>query len=77
MPDEFRMVELAAFFGVSTEFLRRDNGEGNNGNTLSFGGLPQNFGAVRIDDGVEVPLRIEVERVVYQSNYVVKMERIL
>ncbi len=78
MPDEFRMQELASFFGVSTEYLRRDNAR-DAGAERSPGGQPPpgQFGAVRIDGGVEIPLRVEVERVVYQSNYVVKMERIL
>lgn len=77
MPDEYRMMEIADFFGVSTEYLRRDNA----GMVLKFPERREKprgtFGAVRIDDGVEIPLRVEVERVVYQSNYVVKMERIL
>lgn len=76
MPDEFRMMEIADFFGVSTAFLRRDNA---NGHQPSVWEKPREYGlaAVRIVDGVEVPLRIEVERMIYQSNYVVKVERIL
>lgn len=77
MPDEYRMIELADFFGVSTEYLRRDN-------TVPASTLGdtrkspyQGLRVVRIDNGVEVPLRVEVERVLYRSDYVVKMERIL
>ncbi len=76
MPDEYRMMQIADFFGVSTEFLRRDNsvpGKETVEPRKPHGG----FRVVRIDDGVEVPLRVEVERVIYQSNYVVRTERIL
>lgn len=79
MPDEYRMIEIAAFFGVSTEFLRRDN-------TLPEIAQPdarksiQGFRAVRIDNGVEVPLHVEVERVLHHGGYggyTMKMERVL
>lgn len=72
-PDEFRMIELARFFDVTTEWLRGDNSLESHRQERPPGGCL----AVRIDDGVEVPLRVEVERVTYQSNYIVKMERIL
>lgn len=78
MPDEYRMIEIAAFFGVSTEYLRRDNNPAPASAPGDVRKPPhQGFRAVRIDDGVEVPLRVEVERVLYHSNYAVKMERIL
>ncbi len=70
MPDEFRMKEIADFFGVSSEYLRRDNRE----RKIA---PPQHFSAVRIDGGIEIPLRIEAERVVYQYKYVMKTERIV
>ncbi len=70
MPDEFRMQAIADFFGVSAEYLRRDNRD-------TDVGPPQHFSAVRIDGGVEIPLRIEVERAVYQHKRVMKMERIV
>lgn len=87
MPDEYRMIQLGLFFNVSTEWLRRNNGQAGSapGRSAHPGGdgrrtvrrrIGPDFRAVRIDDGVEIPLRVEVERVVYQSNYVVKMERI-
>lgn len=76
MPDEYRMMKLAEFFDVSTEYLRRDNRDADD----PHGGdrkPTRLFHVVRIDNGVEVPLRVEVERVFYQNNYVVKMERIM
>jgi transcriptional regulator with XRE-family HTH domain len=73
MPDEFRMIEIARFFDVSTEYLRRDN--------TCIPPVERSpalqFGAVRIDNGVEVPLRVEIERVVYLNNFQVRMERLL
>lgn len=77
MPDEYRMIEIAAFFGVSTEYLRRDNTVSENAQGDARKPPLQGFRAVRIDNGVEVPLRVEVDRIFYHSNYVVKMERIL
>lgn len=77
MPDEYRMLELASFFGVDTEYLRRDN---HGASVYTFTERlfqVSTVGAVRIDNGIEVPLRVEVERLTYQSNCEVKMERIL
>lgn len=72
MPDEFRMMDIADFFGVSTAFLRRDNSKCDKHITRV-----RSLGAVRIVDGVEVPLRVEMERMVYHQNMVLKVERIL
>lgn len=71
MPDEYRMIEIADFFGVTTAYLRRDNSTPRKETTLRW---PSAF---RIVDGVEVPLRVEVEKMVYKNNYVVQMERIM
>lgn len=84
MPGEFRMIQLAGFFGVSTEWLRRDNARIGASASSAHRAKDGNcsfdieFGAVRIDNGVEVPLKVEVEvkRVVYHRNYVVHFERI-
>lgn len=84
MPDEYHMMQLASFFGVSTEWLRRDNsGSGASASSASEAKDEKSssdidFGAVRIDNGVEVPLKVEVEveRIVYYSNYAVHFERI-
>ncbi len=77
MPDEFRMMELATFFGVDTEYLRRDN-KGAVANPFSERLFQiSTVGAVRIDNGIEIPLRVEVERLIYQGNCEIKMERIL
>ena len=72
MPDEYRMMEIADFFGVSTAYLRRDNSKGVRNTTRV-----RSLGAVRIVDGVEVPLRVEMERMVYHQNMVLTVERIL
>ncbi len=84
MPDEFRMMEIAEFFGVSTAFLRRENADcpscGGARKTAppGNGGRPfENAAASKIENGVEVPLRVEVERVVYQSSHVVRTERLV
>ena len=86
MPDEYRMMEIADFFGVSTAFLRRRNADSPG---IGYGVRPvpkrerrsmflfETAAASKIENGVEVPLRVEVERIVYQSNYVVRTERIL
>ncbi len=76
MPDEYRMIEIAAFFGVSTEFLRRDNELPEIVQPDALKSI-QGFRAVRIDNGVEVPLHVEVERVLYRGSYTMKMERVL
>ncbi len=79
MPDEFRMMELATFFGVDTEYLRRDNKE-KGAAAIPFADRLFQFasvGAVRIDNGIEIPLRVEVERLTYNGNCEIKMERIL
>ncbi len=72
MPNEFRMMELADFFDVDIEYLRRDN-------SVAPGRIRvrHNFAVVRIDNGTETPLHVEVERVVYHTSCIVKMERIL
>lgn len=85
MPDEFRMIRLAGFFGVSTEWLRRDNRSGMTVARLSdkpnparkgtYQAVPA-FTAYRIDNGQEVPLRIEVERVIFTKGSVIGTERI-
>ncbi len=84
MPDEFRMMEIAEFFGVSTAFLRRENaGSPSCGGVRKSappgnGGRPfENAAASKIVNGVEVPLRVEVERVVYRSSHVVRTERLV
>lgn len=75
MPDEFRMMEIADFFGVSTAFLRRDNTVLRM-DTARYWPYPE-VRAVRLVDGMEVPLRVEVEKMVYTSKYEVQVERIL
>lgn len=75
MPDEFRMMEIADFFGVSTAFLRRDNAHAKKEGTRHW--PYTEVRAVRLVDGKEVPLRVEVERMVYTSKYEVQVERIL
>ena len=77
MPDEYRMMEIADFFGVSTAYLRRDNNVQSAGSGTERGLPFQSVAAVRIENGIEVPLRVEVERAVYHSRRFVKMERIL
>lgn len=77
MPDEYRMIELAKFFGVSTEYLRRDNAAASAAPLGECRKPQQAFRVVRIDSGVEVPLRVEVERVFLQNNRVIKTERIM
>ncbi len=74
MPDECRMMAIADFFGVSTAYLRRENAEGRKrGGTRRF-----EIAAVsKIVDGVEVPLRIEVERIVRQASYITRTERLM
>lgn len=76
MPDEYRMMEIARFFGVTTAFLRRNN-------TLRLPPLEERpkpsleLAAVRIVDGVETPLRVEIEKLVFKDNFQVRVERIL
>jgi transcriptional regulator with XRE-family HTH domain len=82
MPDEFRMMEIARFFGVSTEYLRRNNAGVRPAACQPVENRPplppaNIFRAVRLEGGIEIPLRVEVERVVYLSNYEVRMERLL
>lgn len=59
MPDEFRMQEIARFFGVSTEYLRRDN-SGPHAPVLE-GALLSSRRVFRGGEEEE-PLRVEVER---------------
>ena len=61
MPDEFRMMEIARFFGVSIEYLRRDNSRAV---PVSFNGplRAQRMDGLSIVDEEEPPLRVEVER---------------
>jgi transcriptional regulator with XRE-family HTH domain len=76
MPDEFRMMEIADFFGVSTEYLRRANGDVlrfKRDTTRRF----ESAAASKIVNGVEVPLRVEVERVISLSNYAIRSEKLL
>lgn len=78
MPDEFRIMEIAQFFDVTTEYLRRDNSDlAPDHKERRYATRVRTFGAVRIDNGVEVPLRIEAERIVYQSSFVTRLERII
>ncbi len=73
MPDEYRMMEIAEFFGVTTAYLRRENADARSGGgKRAF----DSAAASRLEDGIEVPLRVEVERVVYQTNYTVRTERV-
>ncbi len=86
MPDEVSMMELAEFFGVSTAFLRRENADSH----YAAGGYKPSAqkrerrgvrrfdqaAASKIVNGIEVPLRVEVEKVVYQSSFVARTVRI-
>lgn len=64
MPDEFRMIEIAAFFSVSTEYLRRDNR-----GDISFSRARDGTTRIRKRDiyasphREEPPLKVEVERI--------------
>jgi transcriptional regulator with XRE-family HTH domain len=82
MPDEYRMMELADFFGVTTADLRRETREttgvrykpsAKSVGTRRF----ERAAASKIVNGVEVPLRVEVERLVRQSEYTIRMERVV
>ncbi len=75
MPDEFRMMKIADFFGVSTDFLRRENDM--TAQARGGTGCFEDAAASKIVNGVEVPLRVEVERVVYQSDSMIRTERLL
>ncbi len=87
MPDEVSMMALAEFFGVSTAFLRRANadshyvggktGTGPAGKREKRGARRfESAAACKIVNGIEIPLRVEVERIIYQSQYTVRTERI-
>jgi transcriptional regulator with XRE-family HTH domain len=89
MPDEFRMMEIANFFGVSTAYLRRQNTDGHPAGCIHMPAPKKEraeragtrrfeiAAASKIVDGVEVPLRVEVERIVYQNNYSIRTEKLL
>lgn len=64
MPDEFRMIEIASFFDVSTEFLRRDNSCLEP--VLSDGALRASARDHLVNED-ETPLRVEVERIPHPS----------
>ena len=90
MPDEASMMELAEFFGVSTAFLRRENADSHY--IAGAGGKEtpktprkregrgarrfESAAASKIINGIEVPLRVEVERVILQSRHFVRTEKI-
>lgn len=59
MPDEYRMMEIAEFFGVTIEYLRRDN------SCLPPERSPGRLymrDAYTVAEDEEPPLRVEVER---------------
>lgn len=63
MPDEFRMIEIASFFDVTIEFLRRDNSM--MAPTLSDGAVRMSSREHLVAD--DEPLRVEVERIPHPS----------
>lgn len=82
MPDETSMMQLAAFFGVTTAHLRRENagpraaGGETEKKARRGAGRFEFAAASKIIDGTEIPLRVEVEKVTLQSRYFVRTERI-
>lgn len=61
MPDEFRMMDIASFFGVSIEYLRRDN---NSLHAVKHNGALRTASRDAMAGKEEdEPLRVEVERI--------------